>query len=65
MKGNGIIMGDFSRFQLLQEHLFFLISTFVHILTGAQRKQMEQVKVTVRVGKILALTEMHGREGFM
>lgn len=59
-------MGDFSRFQLLQEHLFFfLISTFVHILTGAQRKQMEQVKVTVQVGKILALTEMHGREGFM
>ena len=23
VKGNGIIMGDFSRFQLLQEHLFF------------------------------------------
>lgn len=60
MKANGIIMGDFSRFQLLQEH-FFLIGTFVHILTGAQRKQMEQVKVTIQVSKILALTEMHRR----
>lgn len=61
MKANGIIMGDFSRFQLLQEHFFFLIGTFVHILTGAQRKQMEQVKVTIQVSKILALTEMHRR----
>ena len=62
MKGNGIIMGDFSRFQLLQEHLyFFFFNQYIRSHTHWYTKETDGAGQSNSSAQQDFSAEMHGR----
>lgn len=62
VKANGIIMGDFLDSNCSKEHFFFfLIGTFVHILTVSKKTDGAGQSNNSGQQILALLTEMHGR----